>query len=135
VFGKPAILGARPPFAGPRLHRPNRPTLDEYRTLLSSSNPAPAAAHRTPSADGAEGAFVTFEMMDAYVEALELGGMKYHVPARLHREAFFRRIVDESAVPLESQRIFKVLRAFEESSDPVLLNWSKLNPSVAEGAY
>jgi hypothetical protein len=134
VFGKPAILGARPPFAG--LGFTVEPaTLDEYRTLLSSSIQRLSPLTERQALTARKAAFVTFEMMDAYEEALELGGMKYHVQRAYDREAFFRRVIDESAVPLESQRIFKVLRAFEESSDSVLLNWSKLNPSVAEGAY
>jgi hypothetical protein len=61
--------------------------------------------------------------------------MKYHVQREYDRDAFFRRVVAENSIPLESQRIFKALRAFEESSDPVVLNWSKLTSSVVDGGY
>jgi hypothetical protein len=134
VFGKPAVLGARPPYAG--LGFTVEPaTLAEYRIVLSSSIQRLPRLTERQALTARKAAFVMFEMMDAYDEALELGGMKYRVQRTYDREAFFRRIVDESSVPLESQRIFKVLRAFEESSDPVLINWSKLNPPAAEGAY
>jgi hypothetical protein len=76
-----------------------------------------------------------FEMMDAYDDGLELGGMKYHVQREYDRDVFFRRVVAENSIPLEAQRIFKVLRAFEESSDPVILDWSKLARSGADGVY
>jgi hypothetical protein len=134
VFGKPAILGARPPFAG--LGFTVEPaTLGEYRTVLSSSIQHLPRLTESQALTARKTAFVMFEMMDTYDESLELGGMKYQVQRAYDRETFFRRIVDESSIPLEAQHIFKVLRAFEESRDPVLLNWSKLNPSVAHGAF
>ncbi len=133
VFGKPAVLGARPPFAG--LGFTVEPaTLGEYRTLLSSSIQHEPRLTERQTLTARKAAFAMFEMMDAYDEGLELGGIKYHVQRAYDREAFFRRLVDASSIPLESQRIFKVLRAFEESSDPVLLNWSKLSPSMTGGA-
>lgn len=134
VFGKVAVLGARPPYAG--LGFTVEPTrLDEYRTLLSSSiqRLPPLTAKETLTAK--KTAFVMFEMMDAYDESLELGGIKYHFQKQYDREAFFRRVAEENSTPLETQRIFKVLRAFEDSRDPVLINWGKLNQSVTESAH
>jgi hypothetical protein len=134
VFGKPAILGARPPYAG--LGFTVEPaTLAEYRALLSSSIQHLPRLTEQQALTARKTAFVMFEIMDGYDESLELGGMRYHARRAYDKDAFFRRVVAESSIPLEAQHIFKVLRAFEASSDPVLLNWSKLNPPVAEGAY
>jgi Capsule polysaccharide biosynthesis protein len=134
VFGKPAVLGARPPYAG--LGFTVEPAdLAEYRTLLSSSIQDLPRLTERQALTAQKAAFVAFEMMDAYDDGLELGGMKYHVQREYDRDAFFRRVVAENSIPLESQRIFKALRAFEESSDPVVLNWSKLTPSVVDGGY
>jgi hypothetical protein len=129
VFGKPAVLGARAPYAG--LGFTVEPaSLGEYRTLLSSSiQRLPRLTERQALA-ARKAAFVMFEMMDAYDDGLELGGMKYHVQREYDRDAFYRRVVEDSAIALEAQRIFKVLRAFEESSDPIILNWSKLTAVV-----
>jgi hypothetical protein len=132
VFGKPAVLGAKPPYAG--LGFTVEPAgLGEYRTLLSSSIQRLPRLTEAQALSARKAAFVMFEMMDAYDDGLELGGMKYHVGREYDRDAFFRRVVEENAIPLEAQRIFKVLRAFEESSDPVILNWSKLTPSMGGG--
>jgi hypothetical protein len=60
---KPATR-ARPPFAGLGFTRSSRrPSTNTGPAVVV--DPAPAAAHRTTSADGAKAAFVTLEMMDA----------------------------------------------------------------------
>jgi len=134
VFGKSAVLGARPPYAG--LGFTIEPSsLEEYRAMLSSSiqRLPPLSPQETLTAKKV--AFLMFEMMDAYEESLELGGMKYYFQKEYDRDAFFRRVTEENSIPLEAQRIFKVLRAFEESGDPVIINWGKLRLSTSESTY
>ena len=132
VFGKPAVLGARPPYAG--LGFTVEPAgRGEYAALLSSSLQRLPRLTAPQTLTARKAAFVMFEMMDAYDDGLELGGMKYHAGRDYDRDLFFRRVVEESAIPLEAQQIFKMLRAFQESSDPVILDWSKQTPSAVVG--
>ncbi len=62
-----------------------------------------------------------FVLLNSYSDDLEIGGQRFYMGRDFDYDKFYEQILEYSNVPLENQRIYKILKKFIESNDKHLL--------------
>jgi hypothetical protein len=131
--GIPVVLAARPPYAGKGFT--SEPcTIEEYEDLLSRRIGQLQRLSAEQVLRAKQVAYVMFELFDNGASTLEFGGVPYVSGQPFDEERFYRNIVEESRTPLRGQKLYKRLQEFHSSSDPSIVNYSKLQ-SASPTAY
>ena len=118
--GKPVVLGAKPPYSGFGFTTEPK-TKDEYEKLLS------CGAENIPllSSEQRENAnkviYHDFVLLNNYSDDLEIGGQRFYMGREFDNDTFYENILKYNTIPLEDQKIYRLLEKFIGSDNKHLL--------------
>jgi|SaaInl8_200m_RNA_FD_contig_123_6543_length_7472_multi_4_in_0_out_1_2 hypothetical protein len=120
--GKPVVLGARPPYSG--FGFTEEPTTKEdYENLLASGIEKLSVLSDKQKKQVNKVIYHDFVLLDNYSDDLEIGGERFYMGRDFNYREFYGNIIKYNKVPLEKQKIYKLLDKFIKSDNKHLLRY------------
>ena len=118
--GKPVVLGAKPPYSG--FDFTTEPKIkEEYESLMREG------IEKLPLLNDEQKEMVNkviyhdFVLLDNYSDDLEIGGQRFYMGRDFDYDKFYEQILIYNNIPLEEQKVYKLLNKFIKSANKHLL--------------
>ncbi|MBE0514907.1 hypothetical protein [Sulfurimonas sp.] len=118
--GKPVVLAAKPPYSGFGFTTEPK-TKEDYERLLSCGVENLPLLSSEQRENANKVIYHDFVLLNSYSDDLEIGGERFYMGRDFDYEKFYDNILKYNEIPLENQKIYKLLKKFIESDDRHLL--------------
>jgi hypothetical protein len=118
---KPVVLAAKPPYSGFGFTTEPK-TKDEYESLMRCGIENLPLLTLEQKEIVNKVIYHDFVLVDNYSNELEIGGQKFYLGREFDYDIFYKNILNYNKVPLESQKIYKILNKFIKSNNKYLIN-------------